>query len=110
MNRPSRVIAPAILLLIIVGFFWKLLTKQFTWMDSPDIVYQVLPWYQFQAVSWHHGVFPLWDPHMWAGQPLIGQLQPQTTTKQAISKRACRWIDCALLGLSIVALPIQCFD
>jgi hypothetical protein len=41
---------------------------------------------------------------------LIGQLQPQTTTKQAISKRACRCIDCALLALSIVALSIQCFD
>ena len=76
MTRPSRAIAPLILLLIITGFFWKLLTKQFTWMDHPDMVYQVLPWYQFEVVSWHRGIFALWDPHIWGGQPLVGQLQP----------------------------------
>src|SRR5579871_7033426 len=37
---------------------------------------QVLPWYQFQAEAWHRGEFPLWDPHVWGGQPLIGQMQP----------------------------------
>jgi hypothetical protein len=65
-----------LLLLIVTGFFWKLLTTQYTWLDHPDMAYQVLPWYQLQAVSWHHGQFPLWDPHVWAGQPLVGQLQP----------------------------------
>jgi hypothetical protein len=69
-------IAPAILLLITTGAFWKLLTKQYTWVDHPDMVYQVLPWYQFQAASWHNGRFPLWDPHVWGGQPLVGQMQP----------------------------------
>jgi hypothetical protein len=64
------------LLLIVTAAYWKLLTKQFTWMDHPDMAYQVLPWFQFQAVSWHHGEFPIWDPHGWAGQPLLGQLQP----------------------------------
>jgi hypothetical protein len=76
MRRLSAFAGPAILFLIVTGAFWKLLTKQYTWMDQPDMAYQVLPWYQFQAVSWHHGEFPLWDPHVWAGQPLIGQLQP----------------------------------
>ena len=66
-------IGPAILLLITAGSFWKLLTKQYTWTDHPDMAYQVLPWYQFEAVSWHHGMFPLWDPHV---QPLVGQMQP----------------------------------
>jgi hypothetical protein len=41
---------------------------------------------------------------------LIGQLQPQTTTKQATSKRACRRIDCVVLALFIVTLPILRFD
>ncbi len=45
-------------------------------METPDLAYQVLPWYQFQARAWHEGVFPLWDPHQWSGQPVIGQMQP----------------------------------
>ncbi len=61
---------------MVTGSFWKLLTKQYTWMDQPDMAYQVLPWYQFQAAAWHRGEFPLWDPHVWAGQPLVGQMQP----------------------------------
>lgn len=70
---------PAALLLIavITGFYWKLiLTPQFTWMAGPDIVTQVLPWYQFEASEWHSGRIPLWDPNQWFGQPLIGQAQP----------------------------------
>jgi hypothetical protein len=66
---------PVLLLVIVVGFFWKLLlTNQYTWLDSPDYAYQVLPWYQFQAGEWHQGRFPLWDPYLWGGQPLVGQL------------------------------------
>jgi Bacterial membrane protein YfhO len=71
-----RRLAPIALLLIITGAFWKLLTKQYTWLDHPDMAYQLLPWFQFQAASWHRGEFPLWDPHVWAGQPLVGQMQP----------------------------------
>lgn len=58
------------------GFYWKLLTTQYTWVDHPDMVYQVLPWIQVQAAAWHRGEFPLWDPHVWGGQPLVGQVQP----------------------------------
>ena len=76
MKRLSAFAVPAILVLMVTGSFWKLLTKQYTWMDQPDMAYQVLPWYQFQAVAWHRGEFPLWDPHVWAGQPLVGQMQP----------------------------------
>jgi hypothetical protein len=76
MQRFRIAAGPLILLLIVTGFFWKLLTTQYTWLDHPDMAYQVLPWYQFQAACWHRGQFPLWDPHVWAGQPLLGQLQP----------------------------------
>lgn len=70
---------PAILFLIVTGFYWKLtLTRQYTWLDNPDGVYQVLPWFQFQARSLHEGHLPLWDPHEWGGQPLLGQVQPGT--------------------------------
>ena len=68
---------PLLLLLVTVGIYWKLvLSTQFTWLNSPDLVNQVLPWMQFQASEWHSGHFPMWDPHHWAGQSLIGQGQP----------------------------------
>jgi hypothetical protein len=68
---------PALLFVIVTLFYWKLtLTNQYSWMESPDYAYQVLPWYQFQAGEWHAGRIPLWDPYAWAGQSLIGQAQP----------------------------------
>ncbi|MDX2180537.1 MAG: hypothetical protein SFV18_13155 [Bryobacteraceae bacterium] len=65
------------LALITVAFYWKLvLTNQYSWMESPDLAHQVLPWLQFQAGEWHKGRFPLWSPYEWGGQSLIGQAQP----------------------------------
>src|SRR5579864_699534 len=78
-SRASRAASllkgPALLALIMICLFWKLtLTRQYTWLDSTDFANQVLPWYQFQASAWHSGQFPLWDPHEWGGQSLIGQV------------------------------------
>jgi hypothetical protein len=65
---------PALLFAIVTLFYWKLtLSDQYSWMESPDYAYQVLPWYQFQAGEWHAGRIPLWDPYAWSGQSLIGQ-------------------------------------
>ena len=76
-RRIRRAAAPCLLLLLIVASYWKLtLTSQFTWMDDPDLAFQVLPWFQMQAREWHAGHFPLWDPYHWGGQSLIGQAQP----------------------------------
>jgi hypothetical protein len=70
---------PVLLLVITIGFFWKItLTHEYTWLDQPDLVNQVMPWLQFQASEWHQGRFPLWDPRLMAGQPLAGQIQPGT--------------------------------
>lgn len=75
--RWSSAGGPALLLLICICFFWKLiLTNQYTWLAGPDAANQVLPWYQFEAGEWHHGEFPLWDPYLWGGQPLLAQGQP----------------------------------
>ena len=70
--------APAgILLALSIAIFWKIaLTDQFTWLNSPDLTEQVLPFIQEQASQAHHGHFPVWDPHHWGGQSLIGQDQP----------------------------------
>ncbi len=76
-NRWSFLIGPLLVVLITVGFWWKLvLSNEFTYLNSPDLARQVLPWYQFEASEWHHGRIPLWDPNQWFGQPLIGQTQP----------------------------------
>jgi hypothetical protein len=78
MNRDLFERRPVVLLvLLVLLFFWKLsFSDQFTFLDSPDLAYQVLPWYQVQARSWHDGVFPMWDPYQWAGQSILGQVQP----------------------------------
>ena len=69
--------APFCLLLICICVLWKItLTRQYTWLNTSDLVNQVWPWFQFQAVEWHHHRLALWDPFHWAGQSLIGQDQP----------------------------------
>jgi len=80
-NQPpveiSRGAAAVLLILLVCGFYWKLLlTNQFTWLAGGDTTSQVLPWLQHQAREWHAGRIPLWDPNQWYGQPLIGQAQP----------------------------------
>jgi hypothetical protein len=73
----SRLAAAILVVLIVCGFYWKLLlTNQFTWLSGDDTTSQVLPWLQFQASEWHAGRVPLWDPNLWLGQSLIGQAQP----------------------------------
>jgi hypothetical protein len=65
------------LLAVTIGVFWKIaLTDQFTWMDGSDTAFQVLPWLQEQVRQWRTGHFPLWEAHHWAGQSLIGLMQP----------------------------------
>jgi hypothetical protein len=83
MNRVSRSLKisslkiSALLLAIIVGFYWRVtLTGQYDWMWSPDQATQVLPWFQAQARQWHDHGFPMWDQYLWGGQPLFGQAQP----------------------------------
>ena len=67
------------LLLLTACFYWRLVfTGQFTWLSSPDIARQVLPWWQFQVGEIQQGRLPLWDPYLFGGQPLIGQAQPGT--------------------------------
>jgi hypothetical protein len=67
--------APILLFLFVVAIYWKLvLTDQYTMHDAQDHAWQILPWYQFQATEWHAGRFPLWDPHEWGGQPVLGAM------------------------------------
>ncbi|MGD0435596.1 MAG: hypothetical protein ABSB86_03980 [Bryobacteraceae bacterium] len=73
----SRIAPPALLLILTIGVFWKIsLTRQYTWLNSPDHVNQILPWMQEEARQFRAGHFPVWDMHHWGGQSLIGQDQP----------------------------------
>lgn len=67
-----------LLFAIATGFYWKItLTDQYSWFgEEGDIAGQVLPWLHFEAREFHHSRAPLWDPHLWLGQPLLGQAQP----------------------------------
>ena len=68
--------APLLLVLTIVLFHWKLwLTNQYTWLESTDLVSQVLPAYEFSSYELHKGRLPLWDPYTFGGQPLHAGMQ-----------------------------------
>ncbi len=81
-DRPARSLAlawagPLVLLLLIIGFFWKLvLTSQYTWLASFDLSDQVVPWLNYEAQQFHLHHLPLWDPFLFGGQSLLGQGQP----------------------------------
>ncbi len=65
------------LTLLIIGIYSRIaITRQYDWIWSPDLVNQVYPWLELQAAAWQSGQLPLWDPHLWGGQPLHGQVQP----------------------------------
>jgi hypothetical protein len=66
-----------LLFVIVTGFYWKLVfTQQYDWLAGPDMTQQVLPWHEEEARQFQHSQFPLWDPHSWGGQPMLGQAQP----------------------------------
>ena len=61
----------------VVAVFWKLvLTSQYSFLEHYDDANQVLPWLQVQVFAIRHWSLVLWDPYEWAGQSLVGQLQP----------------------------------
>src|SRR5438552_2710705 len=56
LRRHTARVAPAgILLALSIAIFWKIaLTDQYTWLNSPDLTEQVLPFIQEQASQAHH--------------------------------------------------------
>lgn len=82
MNSAFKRIAPVLLLLAgVVTVFWKIvITDQYTFLESPDLANQVMPWLQAQVYALRHWSVLLWDPYEWFGQSLIGQVQPGVTS------------------------------
>jgi len=74
-------LAILVLLLLVACAFWKLVfAQQFAFVETPDIAQQVVPWLQVQAAALRHGHIALWDPYLFGGQPLVGQMQPGVTS------------------------------
>ena len=46
--------------------------SHYVWFDHYDMCQLELPRLNFIARSIHQGHFPLWDPHSWAGLPVLG--------------------------------------
>src|ERR1043166_7841927 len=83
-NLARRWAAPLVLSVLVILIYWRLtLTPQYTFLESSDHSYQLLPWLQYQAGEWHAGRIPLWDPNGWLGQPLLAQVQPSTANPLA---------------------------
>ena len=77
LQRFQPLVYPVLLLVLLIAFYWKItLTYEYDWMWGPDLAQQVLPWFEEEARQMQHHHFPLWDPHLWAGQPFLGQAQP----------------------------------
>jgi hypothetical protein len=68
--------AAAGLFLLIAGCYWKLVIPGSVWFDHYDLCQLEIPRLQFIARSIHAGHFPLWDPHLWGGLPVLGSAQP----------------------------------
>src|SRR5258708_9621689 len=70
--------AAVALLLLIIAVYWKLILfpSGYVWFDHYDMCQLEVPSLQFLARGIHSGHFPLWDPHVWAGLPVLGVGQP----------------------------------
>jgi len=63
---------------IIVVLFWEPLTSgSDRVIGGNDITYAYLPWLRYFVESVRNGIFPLWNPYVFAGAPFAAN--PQTT-------------------------------
>lgn len=63
----------------VMGLYWKLYIPSavaYVWFDQYDMCQLEIPRLQFLARQLSLGEFPLWNPNIWAGQPVLGQAQP----------------------------------
>jgi hypothetical protein len=61
----------------VVLAYWKpLFHSEFTLLAGGDMCTQTYPWFTLAASSLKRGVLPLWDPYVYAGKSMLGELQP----------------------------------
>ena len=68
---------PAFLLLVTLGFFWRILLTPDAWKPAGggDLVSFLFPTYRFAAASLRSGHLPLWQPHLYGGAPFLADMQ-----------------------------------
>jgi len=72
---------PLFVVLGVITVFWKLaLTKQYSFLDSPDLANMVVPRLQPVIYAIRHWSILLWTPYEYFGQPTIGEVQPGVTS------------------------------
>lgn len=72
---------PAAVVLGVIAVFWKLaLTKQYTFLASPDLANMIVPRLQPVIYAIRHWSILLWNPYELFGQPMIGMVQPGVTS------------------------------
>jgi hypothetical protein len=74
----KRAAAAAGLFVLLAIVYWPLLLfpSRFVWFDHYDLSQLQIPRLQFFARSLQAGHFPLWNPYVWLGQPVLGSGQP----------------------------------
>jgi hypothetical protein len=73
----QELIAPIVLLLAALGFFWRILFTPDAWKPAGggDLVSFLFPSYRFAAASLRAGELPLWQPHLYGGAPFLADMQ-----------------------------------
>ncbi len=69
-------LAPAVLVILVVGFFWRLVAGDaYMPADGGDLGSFLYPTYHFIQQSLKAGVWPLWNPHLYSGTPFAAEVQ-----------------------------------
>lgn len=72
----ADLLAGGALFLLTLGFFWRTLSGDvFQPADGGDLASFLFPTYRFAARSLAEGSLPLWNPHLYAGAPFLGDIQ-----------------------------------
>lgn len=66
----------ALLALVVVLFFWKILfTREFSVFVDHDNANGAFAWNNFAVTTLKQGVLPLWNPYSQSGQSFVGEMQ-----------------------------------
>jgi len=77
-NPKPETLIIAILALLPLLFFWRIITPNPAdrlWLKAGDFTEQYFPLRAFSARAWVNGHVPLWNPHIFGGQPGLADIQ-----------------------------------
>ncbi len=77
-NRKLETLIILIMSLLPLLFFWRVITPNSAdrlWLKAGDFSEQYFPLRAFSARAWVNGRVPLWNPHIFGGQPGLADIQ-----------------------------------